>query len=278
VAAKLLAIDLDGTLLRRDRTILADDLAAIRRVREAGIAVTIVTGRMYSGSIAAARTAGIGGPIACVDGSQIVDTRDDRRLYERALTGEVASTLRRTLTSHGTASFLFDGDAIVHDAAGGPFTRYLKTWSPLLEEVERVYAHPAWEDNDGLLAVVAVGEREAIDAAAEETRAALPDDTCVSSFALSGRSEAFAMLVRAAGATKGTAIGWLAHYHGCEAADVVAVGDWVNDLTMFQAAGRSFAMAHAPESIQAAATDRLVASEATGGGIAEAVRAAWPGV
>lgn len=272
---RLLAIDLDGTLLRRDGTIHADDLAAIRRLLAAGVPVSIVTGRLYSGSTAAARTVGIQGPIACVDGSQIVDTRGDRPLSLSPITGGPASTLRRVLDRHGAASFLFDGDEIVHDAAGHPFARYLRKWSTNLAQVDRVSAHASWEDEEGLLAVVSVGERARIQAAAEEATAELDGAATVVAFPAASSQETYAMIVRALGVSKGTAIEWLARHHGCAASEVVAVGDWLNDLSMFRAAGRSFVMAHAPESIQAAATDRLSVSEATGGGIAEAVRTAW---
>ena len=54
---------------------------------------------------------------------------------------------------------------------------------------------------------------------------------------------------------------------------VAAVGDWFNDVGMFRYAGRSFAMGQAPEVIHREATDRLLATSATGGGIAEAISA-----
>jgi len=54
------------------------------------------------------------------------------------------------------------------------------------------------------------------------------------------------------------------------AAQVVAVGDWLNDIPMLRRAGRSFAMAQAPNSVKAAATDILKSSAQTGGGLAEA--------
>ena len=85
----------------------------------------------------------------------------------------------------------------------------------------------------------------------------------------------FAMVIRAAGPTKGTAVEWLAKHHGCTAAEVVVVGDWVNDVPMFRVAGRSFVMGQAPAQVKAAATDELVADCIAGGGIAEAVRRAW---
>jgi hydroxymethylpyrimidine pyrophosphatase-like HAD family hydrolase len=55
----------------------------------------------------------------------------------------------------------------------------------------------------------------------------------------------------------------------------VAVGDWVNDVPMFHAAGRSFVMGQAPEHVKRSASDRLLADLHTGGGIAEAIREAW---
>ena len=78
------------------------------------------------------------------------------------------------------------------------------------------------------------------------------------------------MVVRAAQVDKGTAIDWLAAHYGITVDQIVAIGDWLNDVPMFRRAGRSFAMAQAPDAVKAAATDTLVADARSGGGIAEA--------
>jgi hydroxymethylpyrimidine pyrophosphatase-like HAD family hydrolase len=57
-------------------------------------------------------------------------------------------------------------------------------------------------------------------------------------------------------------------------ADVVAVGDWLNDVPMLQRAGQSFAMAQAPAEVRAAAKFQLEADIWTGGGVAEAAERA----
>jgi hydroxymethylpyrimidine pyrophosphatase-like HAD family hydrolase len=82
-------------------------------------------------------------------------------------------------------------------------------------------------------------------------------------------------MVRAAGATKGTALAELCRRAGCSLDEAVAVGDWVNDVPMFEVAGRSFAMGTAPDAVRAKATDVLTATALAGGGIAEAVRRAF---
>jgi Cof subfamily protein (haloacid dehalogenase superfamily) len=275
VKYKLLGIDIDGTLLRRDGTIHPEDAAAIARLQARGVPVTLITGRLYSGSCAIARSIQLTGPIACVDGSHIVDLSDDAPLFYRTIAGADATALRDTLTRHDAASFLFAHDSIVHDAAGEPFAAYVRTWSPKVAVVERVTAHPYWEHELGLMAVVAVGAEDHITAASDELLKRLAHAATVVSFPVSRVAGLFAMLVRAAGPTKGTAVEWLAKHHGCVAEEVVAVGDWLNDVPMFKAAGRSFVMKQAPLPVKAAATDELSADGADGGGVAEAISRAW---
>lgn len=95
------------------------------------------------------------------------------------------------------------------------------------------------------------------------------------SFAVSACPGKYAVLVRAAGPSKGTALAELCQGIGCTVADAVAVGDWVNDVPMFEVAGRSFAMGGTPEHVRTKATDVLDAATGGGGGIAEAIKRAW---
>jgi hydroxymethylpyrimidine pyrophosphatase-like HAD family hydrolase len=238
------------------------------------VRVTIATGRLYSGTCDVARSVGVSGPIACVDGSQIVNLVDDGALFRATIAGRDAALLRDVVQRHGAASFLFAQDSIVHDPDGEPFAGYVRTWSPRVDVVAKVVEHPYWEHVEGLLALVAVAPEAGIRAAVAELEECLAHATHVVSFPVH-RIGMFAMLVRAAGPSKGTAIEWLAKHHGCGLEDVVVVGDWLNDVPMFQVAGRSFAMGQAPAAVKAYATDQLEADGFLGGGIAEAVRRAW---
>ncbi|MCK6586055.1 MAG: Cof-type HAD-IIB family hydrolase [Polyangiaceae bacterium] len=272
---KLLVVDLDGTLLRRDGAIDESDREAIERLKAAGVPSAIATGRLYSGTRHIARQASIAGPVACVDGSHIVDARDDRGLFSRCLAGEHALTVRSVLDRRAPAGFLFAQDSVVYDPRGEPFINYVRSWSTNISAVDRVTAHPYWEHEAGVHAVVAVGTEEQIRGSADEVQAAMPDEAFVLWFPVERRSGMFAMIVRAAGSSKGTAIEWLSAHYGCDPSEVVVVGDWLNDVPMFLRAGRSFVMAQAPAHVKAAATDRLEAHASRGGGIAEAVRRAW---
>ena len=272
---KLLAVDLDGTLLAKDGVPHASDRQAIERLRRAGVPTTIATGRLYSGSSDIARAVGIEGPIACVDGSQIVDTRTGREVFASSIQAETAVIVRDLLADHDATSFLFAQDLIVHDAAGEPFAHYVRTWSPRIEVVERVTEHPHWEHDRGVMAVVALGATDKILSIVSTLRDRLAHATFVVDFPVARLTGMHALVARAAGTTKGTAIEWLAEHHGCTAREVVVVGDWVNDVPMFQTAGRSFVMGQAPEHVKRTASDRLLADIHSGGGIAEAIREVW---
>jgi hydroxymethylpyrimidine pyrophosphatase-like HAD family hydrolase len=82
----------------------------------------------------------------------------------------------------------------------------------------------------------------------------------------------WALLVRRAGIDKGTGIAWLAEHYGISLDEIVAVGDWMNDIPMLERAGLSFAMAQAPEDVRVAADAVLESDHESGGAIAEVAR------
>jgi hypothetical protein len=141
--------------------------------------------------------------------------------------------------------------------------------------VDDVTAASHWETEAGVAGVIAVGTKEEIEALVSGLAPAAaflaPVAFPVSRDGFAGH---WAMVARAAGATKGSALQWIAAHHGINVREVVAVGDWLNDVPMFRVAGRSFAMAHATDEVKAAATEHLRADVTTGGGIAEAAERA----
>jgi Cof subfamily protein (haloacid dehalogenase superfamily) len=266
---RLLALDLDGTLLRRDHTVDERDIAAIAELQRAGVTVTIVTGRLQSGAVDAARACKIEGAIACVEGSHLVELASNTTLVHHPIAPETSALLRTTLGANGLATFVFDAQGIHHDHAGADYAHYVRTWSPNLRIVEEDIA---WQTAP--LAAVAIGDEAQIAAAAATLRAHA-DQLFSVSFAVWTIAGKHAILARAAGPSKGTALRELCERIGCTTADAVAVGDWVNDVPMFEVAGRSFVMGGAPDLVSSKASDRLATEAGSGGGIAEAIRRAW---
>ena len=250
------------------------DRDAIAALLRKGVGVSLCTGRMYSGTRHVAEVLGLDGPVGCVDGSHIVEARSHRELLAHVIAAPGA--LVEVLAEFETTSFVFADDVIYHDAVGTEFLHYVSLWSQQVTELDIVLDRARWSDEHRIAAVVSLGSEEQIQGARAVIEGELGDAVQAATFQIrrSGFSGSWGMVVRAAGVNKGTALEWIAEHHGVEPSEVVTVGDWLNDVPMLKAAGRSFAMAQAPEPVKAAATDVLEASTVTGGGIAEAAERA----
>ncbi len=269
---KLVAVDLDGTLLDAAGEVHAADREAIAALAAKGVPTTIITGRLYSGTRHIASQVGASGALGCVDGSHLLEGASGKELLHGGLAGSQSQRIREVLGNHDVAAFVFANDQIVYDDRGLPVLPYVRTWSVDHVWTERVTDHPHWSLTQGITALVCVGVEQEILALEEGLRGKLGDAVYAIAFPVQ-RFEAqktWGLVVRARGYTKGTALKWLARHYGVSAEEVVAVGDWFNDIPMFEAAGRSFVMAQAPERVKKTATDRLDADTSTGGGVAEA--------
>jgi hydroxymethylpyrimidine pyrophosphatase-like HAD family hydrolase len=169
---------------------------------------------------------------------------------------------------------VFSGDRVIHDARGDRFLNYLSTWSDVRHRVVDVHVPAAWESERNVAALVLMGDEDTI----LGMDRALDGVPGLQDIVFEVRREDLAgtwgMVVRASGVDKGTAVAWLAEHYGIGLEDVVAVGDWLNDVPMLQRAGQSFAMAQAPDEVKAAAKQVLLADIWAGGGIAEAAEQA----
>lgn len=70
---KLIALDIDGTLITSDHQLTDRTVRAIQEVKKAGIKVTLATGRQHCSAIPIARKIGINAPLISSDGSVIRD-------------------------------------------------------------------------------------------------------------------------------------------------------------------------------------------------------------
>lgn len=272
---KLLALDLDGTVLDHNGAANDADVAAVKKLHAHGIKVTILTGRLYSGTRDAAELLGINGPVGCADGSHIVHVKNDKTLLHHGIRGQVAERLRSCLLENELVAFLFAEEAIVHDEAGADFLPYLRTWSTDLRYARRVTDHGLWGSDGGMTAVVALGKEAGIQRTVAAVQNHGADSMQVATFPFRKESDHWGMVARAAGGTKGTALAWMSQHYGIPMEETVCVGDWTNDLPMMNCAGRSFAMGQAPAEVKAAATDVLEATIHGGGAIAEAIHRAF---
>lgn len=272
---KLLALDLDGTLLNHAGMAHDADIAAVRKLRARGVKVTILTGRLYSGTRESAELLGVEGPVGCADGSHIVNAKNDKTLLHHGIRGRAADRLRASLERNDLVAFLFAEDAIVHDERGADYLPYVRTWSTDLRYAHRVTEHALWDSDGGMTAVVALGKEACVGRTVADIQRDSTESMQVAMFPFRRDTEHWGMVARASGGTKGTALAWVSAHYGIDLSETVCVGDWLNDLPMMSSAGRSFAMGQAPAEVKAAATDVLEGTIDAGGAIAEAIGRAF---
>ncbi len=268
---RLLALDLDGTLLGPHGEPSAEDLRAVLAARAAGVHVTIVTGRLYSGTKPTVLRLGLEGPVGCVDGSHVVSASTHMTLMHHGLFDDDARALRDAIATGGPATFLFARDRVVHDAAGIPYLEYVTLWSGELDATDDVFAHEAWNDPGGITSVVAIGTAEEITLAARTAEARLPGKVSLAAFPVHRLGDQWGLVARGSAGDKGTALRWIAEHEGVAIEDTVCVGDWLNDLPMFQVAGKKYAMAQAPAELKNLATHVLEFDGLNGGGVADVI-------
>lgn len=248
-------------------------------MRERGVHVTLCTGRMLSGTQPFAHELGLDAPLGCVDGSHVADALTGRALHCAALERTALSHLFEVLLAHEASAFAFSDELMFHDEGGDRYLDYVRSWSRRTHLVPDFSVNHSWQDGRAIPAVLALGSEERV----REAERVLAKDAahslqsvCFESLCeldVDGRRP-WALLVRAAGIDKGTAVAWMAAHYGIGVDEIVALGDWVNDIPMLRRVGLSFAMAQAPEVVQEAAHEVLRADDLSGGAILEAAERA----
>lgn len=261
---RLMAIDLDGTLLRNDGTVSPRTAAALARVEQAGAQFVFVTGRPPRHVANGLQPLGYTGQVICANGALTLDMRtgrlSDKTLIPAGVLAEAAARLRRAIPDLGIAVEYTDRH--VRDRHYQPGAWRMPENVPWLPD-EELFArdaikllgrHPTLSGDDLLgLAAPVVGEIVAV-----------------------YHSGGLRLLeATAAGVSKGTALARLAGRLGIAAADVAAFGDMVNDLPMLAWAGRSYAMANAHPDVLAAA-DRVIPGNDEDG-VATVIEELFPG-
>ena len=238
---RLVASDLDGTLLLPDETVSERTRAALVVAREAGITVVLVSGRPPRSLGPIAERIGVGGIAICANGAVVWDLDAGTMVDSTPLAAELASRLVHALRE------AIPGALFAVELEGG-FGREAGWSDGLVAAPPDVLEADALELIAGPVSKLLVRHPTIPFAeVAERARQVVGDDAVVTWAGLR------LVEISAAGVTKASALERLCRRLGITAAEVVAVGDMPNDLAMLAWAGTAVAVANAaPEVLEAA--------------------------
>jgi hypothetical protein len=242
VVPRLVATDLDGTLLRTDETASLRTTSAIEQILRAGIPFVICTARPARWMVPLASIVGGRGTAICANGGVIWDIGSETVLREFPISCEVAlevvARLRPLLPEAAWA--VERPTAFAHEPA------YRSRW-PVPDDT-------VVDAIEVLLGAAPVKLMLRAPAPTADYLVALAKDTVGDLVEVTHSSTADTLLeMSAAGVSKGSALAALCDSLGIAAGDVLAFGDMPNDLPMLRWAGRSVAVANAHPDVLAVA-------------------------
>lgn len=245
---RIVATDLDGTLLRSDGSVSARSRAALERAQACGALIVFVTGRPPRWLTPVADETGHRGVAICANGALLWDVATERIVRTSPIDPEAAAEIVTTLRD-ALPGMVFAVECAGRHGRELGFParddrRVAELAELLAQPVVKLLARHVELDADTLLARArdAVGRRATLTHSAD-----------------SGLLE-----ISAADVTKASALATLAREHGVGAEDVVAFGDMPNDLPLLEWAGHAVAVANAHPDVLALADEVTAANDDDG--------------
>lgn len=246
----LLCTDLDGTLLRNDKSISRENLDAIEYFKSEGGYFTFVTGRMPYFAEDFYRAVKPNAPIGCINGGGVYDYQVHRYLHAVTLPDsvmELVESIDRTVEGIGIQINTLERIYFSHDNAANENFRRWANVEPLFMDYHDV------TEPIGKILFVDDNEEKLLRVAK-----LLNDHPRADEFDFV-RSERTLYEILPKGINKGAAIVPLAKSLGVDLSRTVAVGDYNNDIEMVKNAALGYAVANASEDLKAIA-DRVTVS------------------
>jgi Cof subfamily protein (haloacid dehalogenase superfamily) len=259
MSLRLVISDVDGTLVNHAKELTPGTIAAVHRLRAAGIGFTLISARPPSGLIPLAAPLGLTEPLAAFNGGTLC-TADGAITERHVVPEDIVRGLFGLAEGSGAVPWIFadgawyarvmEGTHLDHERkASMQEPIHADDMSPLFARVDKL----TWVSDDEPM----LRDLTARAQAAFGTQATI------------AQSQTYYLDITHSRANKGDGIASLAASLGVDLADVAVLGDMPNDLPMFARAGLAIAMGQAPASVRAEA--RYVTTSNEEDGVAHAI-------
>lgn len=248
MTSRVIALDLDGTLLTGKKTILPASLDALARAKDAGYQIIVVTGRHHVAIHPFYQALALDTPAICCNGTYLYDYHAKKVLASNPMPAVEARQLIDVLEQHQVHGLMYVDNAMLYQLPTGHVLR-TENWARSLPEHQR----PVFLQVPSL--------REAAQQADAIWKFALTDhDLGRLHEVVAHIEEQFGFAcewswhdqvdVALAGNSKGNRLAQWVESQGMTMQDVVAFGDNYNDLSMLERAGLGIAMGNADQAIK----------------------------
>lgn len=245
---RLIAVDLDGTLVKSDQTISPHTQETLMRVQERGVKVAIASGRPTYGTAHVAETlrlADYGGYVMSYNGGEICRWDTKEMLHAQTLETDVLPILYMYAREHQLPIMTYMGQEVVSEVADNEYICYSSMRNRMpIRQVDDFLAATA---EAHIVKCIMVGEPTRLQSLEPELQQLL--GTRASAY----RSEPFFLEIVPPGIDKAHGLEMLLNKIGVRREELIAFGDGYNDIPMLQFAGLGIAMENAADEIKQAA-------------------------
>ncbi len=246
---KIIVSDLDGTILKDDGTIGDETKKLIKELRKYDVRFSFATGRLHSAVVDLAEELELRSPIISLDGCIIKSYPDGEILFESFLKEKYVKKAIEYANDYLLNIALCHADAIY-------FTEYNSVIPQLLRKYGAKYKEVTSYDDylkDTLEIVFASDIKDSIEFVKDKFMFPFTFGCAVSFFRSHSNPGLYYLEIRKTGSTKGKALKRLLNFLKIKPQQAVVMGDWYNDISMFQTEAIKVAMANAiPELIRMA--------------------------
>ena len=250
----LVVSDVDGTLLKKDKTLTDAARTAAGRLSDAGIGFTIVSSRPTIGMQFLVEPLGIKLPIGAFNGSSIVDPQMNP-VEQQLIPKSAVERSLDILNQFGVDIWLFTNDQwLTRNGAGDYVSHEQRTirhdpaivsdFTPYLARACKIVGSSS--DPDLLIRCEAAMQQ------------------ALGMQATAVRSQTYYLDITPPGCDKGTFVQAMARRLGISTDAVATIGDMQNDLPMFRTSGTSFAMGNATDDVKKQAKHVTASNEDDG--------------
>lgn len=230
---KLVATDIDGTILPPSGEFTEGVKSCINRLKECGVKVVIVTGRMHKGAIKIAERLNLDTPVVSYNGGYIKDVAGNV-LYERYLPSEYTKQIVEWANQNNVHLNLYSNDMLYSQKDDDEIKRYAE-YQKLTYEVKDFSLIPYV--NIHKLLAIDYNDAERVTSWVDEMSERFPDLYII-------KSTPYFCEFSTKDATKACAVKYLQKYWGLADDEILTIGDQDNDIELLKAGGVSVAMAN----------------------------------
>lgn len=238
---KMIAIDLDDTLLNDCHQVGLEDREALLRAKKAGIRLCMMTGRNYLSTKPYLEMASFQDMMGCLNGAYIVDPGTDSFLYQYSIDGDICAEILKDIEKTGTHINLYhDHKAVSRER--NHMTKYYRDLTGIEPEPVGTLSEYVLAVNVGKLLLI--DENEKLKQIQKELKQKY-HQVVQFTFSKPGHLE-----VNSIHASKGNAVEAIAEHYNIARDEIIAIGNDENDISMLQFAGLGVAMGNSSNQVK----------------------------